>query len=133
MAEKTKKFNVTINEVSGTLDNEIFKKMATKGDITSISVFKCAGKKVTITGKASVTIETSEKTFNQTYFNTDEYGIIHCGAGTMFDNSYCDYADLTNTFIVSEVKCKLGKGYKAVPKMADSTDNNTEDEELPFN
>lgn len=129
-----KKFNVTINSVVGTLDNEIFKKMAGNGDITSISLLKCEGKTVTITGKAEVTIETSEKTFSQVYFNTEEYGIIHCGAGTMFDKSYNNYSELTDKFIVTKVECKLGKGYKAVPKMTDSTDNNTEvEEELPFN
>jgi len=122
-----KKFNVTINSVTGTLDNEIFKKMASKGDITSVCVSNCAWKKVTITGRAEVTIETDEKTFNCVYFNTDEYGIIHCGAGTMFDKSYNEYSVLTNSFIVSCVKCKMGKGYKAVPKMEDNTDNKSED------
>lgn len=129
-----KKFNVTINSVTGTLDNEIFKKMASKGDITSVSVSNCSGKKVTITGKAEATIETEEKTFNCVYFNTDEYGIIHCGAGTMFDESYDDYSDMTDTFLVSCIKCKMGKGYKAVPKMEDNTDNKSEDvDDTPFN
>lgn len=125
-----KKFNVTINSTTGTLDNEIFKKMASNGDITSVSVSNFKGKKVTITGRAEVTIETGEKTFNCVYFNTDEYGIIHCGAGTMFDKSFDKYSDLTNIFIVTCVKCKMGEGYKAVPKMEDNKLQDVED--IPF-
>lgn len=114
--QKTKKYVVTLNEVSGTLDNDLFKKMASKGDITSVSVIEVVGQEITVSGMASATIETDEKTFNMSYFNTEEYGIVHCGGGTLFDESLSDYmADGVSKFRVNSVKCKMGIGYKAVP------------------
>lgn len=116
--QKTKKkYVVTINEVSGTLDNDLFKKMASKGDITSVSVTEVVGQEITVTGTASATIETDEKTFEMSYFNTDEYGIIHCGGGTLFEETLYDYymVDGVSMFRVTSVKCKMGTGYKAVP------------------
>lgn len=114
--QKTKKYVVTLNEVSGTLDKDLFKKMASKGDITSVSVAEVVGQEITVTGTASATIETNEKTFNMSYFNTEEYGIVHCGGGTLFDESLSGYmADGVSKFRVNFVKCKMGTGYKAVP------------------
>lgn len=114
--QKTKKYLVTLNEVSGTLDNDLFKKMASKGDITSVSVTEVVDMTITVTGTANATIETDEKTFKMSYFNTEEYGIIHCGDGTLFDESLSDYmADGESKFRVNSVKCKMGTGYKAVP------------------
>ena len=34
-----RKYNVTIKEAKGTCDSELFRKMATKGDITAIKVY----------------------------------------------------------------------------------------------
>ena len=114
--QKTKKkYVVTINEVSGTLDNDLFKKMASKGDITSVSVTEVVDQTITVTGTANATIETDEKTFEMSYFNTEEYGIIHCGGGTLFDETLSDYIDVVSKFRVNPVKCKMGTGYKAVP------------------
>jgi hypothetical protein len=114
--QKTKKYVVTLNDVSGTLDNDLFKKMASKGDITSVSVTEVVGQEITVTGTASATIETDEKTFNMSYFNTEEYGIVHCGGGTLFDESLSDYmTDGVSKFRVNSIKCKMGIGYKAVP------------------
>lgn len=113
-----KKYVVTINEVSGTLDNDLFKKMASKGDITSISVIEIVDQIITVNGTAYATIETDEKTFKMAYFNTEEYGIVHCGGGTLFDETLTDYMqDGVNRFRVNSVKCKMGTGYKAVPVM----------------
>ena len=116
-AQKTKKkYVVTINDVSGTLDNDLFKKMASKGDITSVSVTEVVGQEITVTGTARATIETDEKTFEMSYFNTEEYGIIHCGGGTLFDETLSDYMTYeVSKFRVNSVKCKMGTGYKAVP------------------
>ena len=114
--QKTKKYVVTINEVSGTFDNDLFKKMASKGDITSVSVTELINKTITVTGTAEATIETDDRTFKMSYFNTEEYGIIHCGGETLFDESLTDYmADGVSKFRVISVKCKMGTGYKAVP------------------
>ncbi len=115
--QKTKKkYVVAINEVSGTLDNDLFKKMASKGDITSVSVTEVVGQEITVTGTASATIETDEKTFKMSYFNTEECGIVHCGGGTLFEETLFDYlSDGVSKFRVNSVKCKMGTGYKAVP------------------
>lgn len=115
--QKTKKkYVVAINEVSGTLDNDLFKKMASKGDITSVSVTEVVGQEITVTGTASATIETDEKTFKMSYFNTEEYGIVHCGGGTLFEETLFDYlSDGVSKFRVNSIKCKMGTGYKAVP------------------
>ena len=114
--KKTTKYVITLNEVSGTLDNDLFKKMASKGDITSLSVTEVVMQTITVTGTANATIETDDKTFKMFYFNTEEYGIIHCGGGTLFDESLLDYmADGVSKFRVNSVKCKMGTGYKAVP------------------
>lgn len=116
MAERT--YNVTVNEVTGTLDNELFRKMASKGDITSVSVTECENMTLTVTGTATTTITTDTKTFNMFYVNTEEYGIVHAGGGTMFESSLKDYySDEVHSFRVVGVKCKMGKGYKAVPCM----------------
>lgn len=116
-AQKTKKkYVVTINEASGTLDNDLFKKMASKGDITSVSVTEVVEQVITVTGTANATIEIDEKTFEMSYFNTEEHGIIHCGGDTLFDESLSDYmAYGVSKFRVNSVKCKMGIGYKAVP------------------
>lgn len=115
--QKTKKkYVVAINEVSGTLDNDLFKKMASRGDITSVSVTEVVGQKITVTGTASATIETDEKNFKMVYFNTEEYGIVHCGEGTLFEETLFDYlSDGVSKFTVNSVECKMGKCYKAVP------------------
>ena len=111
-----KKYVVTVDSVSGTLDNDLFKKMASKGDITSVSVTELLGQEITVTGTASAKIETDEKTFEMSYFNTEEYGIVHCGGGTLFEETLFDYlSDGVSKFRVNSVKCKMGTGYKAVP------------------
>lgn len=113
---ETKKYVVTLNEVSGTFDNDLFKKMASKGDVTSVSVAELINMTITVTGTAKATIETDKSTFKMSYFNTEEYGIIHCGGKTLFDESLLDYmADGVSKFRVISVKCKNGIGYKAVP------------------
>lgn len=114
--KKTKKYEVTLNEVTGTLDKDLFKKMASKGDITSVSVTEVVDQIITVTGTANATVETDEKSFIMAYFNTEEYGIIHCGGGTLFDESLSDYmADEISKFRVNSIKCKMGTAYKAVP------------------
>lgn len=117
MAEKKGIYEVTVKTMDGTLNSEIFQKMAKRGDITSTSVSELVDAKVTITGRATTHIKTSEKEFDMSYFNTEEYGIINCGEKTLFDESYLGYKDDTNYFIINKVKCKLGTAFKAVPVM----------------
>lgn len=129
---KTKKYEVTIiEEPTGVLDSDIFRMMVSKGDITSTPVTELVDEKLTINGTCSVQVVTDEKEFNLEYFNTVEKGIVHCGGGTLFDESYSDYMKYTNTFIVKKVKCKMGTAYKAVPVMENIHTVNTEP--IPFN
>ena len=128
----TKKYEVSIiNAPTGALDNDLFRVMVAKGDITSTPVTELVDEKLTINGTCSVHIVTDEKEFNLAYFNTVEKGIVHCGAGTLFDESHSDYTEYTNTFIVKKVKCKMGTAYKAVPVMENIHTADTET--LSFN
>lgn len=128
----TKKYEVSIiSAPTGALDNDLFKVMVSKGDITSTAVSELIDEKLTINGTCSVHIVTDEKEFNLVYFNTVEKGIVHCGAGTLFDESHSDYMEYTNTFIVKKVKCKMGTAYKAVPVM--ESNHTADTEAIPFN
>lgn len=128
----TKKYEVSITSAPiGALDNDLFRVMVSKGDITSTAVSELIDEKLTINGACSVHIVTDEKEFNLTYFNTIEKGIVHCGGGTLFDESFTDYMEYTNTFIVKKVKCKMGTAYKAVPVMENIHTADTD--KLPFN
>lgn len=128
----TKKYEVTIlGEPTGALDNDLFRVMVSKGDITSTPVTELVDEKLTINGTCAVHVVTDEKEFNLEFYNTFEKGIVHCGGDTLFTESYSDYREYTDTFIVKKVKCKMGSAYKAVPFMENihTTDTKT----LPFN
>ena len=127
-----KKYEVTIlGEPTGTLDNDLFRVMVAKGDITSTPVTELADERLTINGTCSVTVVTDEKEFNLEYYNTLEKGIVHCGCDTLFSESYSAYSEYTDTFIVKKVKCKMGSAYKAVPVMENIYTDDTEP--VPFN
>lgn len=115
---KTKKYVVEIlGEPTGTLDNELFRIMVSKGDITSTPITELVDEKITINGTCAVHVVTDEKEFNLKYYNTIEKGIVHCGGDTLFTESYSDYSAYTDTFIVKKVKCTMGSAYKAAPVM----------------
>lgn len=120
---KATNYKVEIKEdtLNGTLNSELFKVMCARGDVNSISVSEIVGEHITITGTAEAVITIGEDVIETSYFDTEEKGVIHCGTDTMFDNSVANYAEYTNKFIVREVKCKKGKGYKAIPQLAQET------------
>lgn len=127
-----KKYEVTIlGEPTGSLDNEIFRVMVSKGDITSTPITKLVNERLTINGTCAVHVVTDGKEFNLEYYNTLEKGIVHCGGDTLFTESYSDYSEYTDTFIVKKVKCKMGSAYKAVPVMENI--HTADSEPLPFN
>ena len=115
------KVEIKPDTLIGSLNSELFEVMCTRGDVNSISVSELVGEHITIKGSAEATITIGEDVIKTSYFDTEEKGVIHCGTGTMFDESIGDYIDYTNKFIVREVKCKKGKGYKAVPQLAQET------------
>ena len=112
---KNKNYVVTVKKTEGSLNNELFKKMSAKGDITATPAQDMVDARITVKGIADVDIHTDEKDFSLTYVDTEEYGLLKASSGTMFINSINDYKDDTDSFIIKEVKCKLGKGVKAVP------------------
>lgn len=120
--KKKSKYEVTINSKQGTLDNPLFEKMASKGDITSTSVSELVGVTITITGQATATIETDDKTFGMAYYDTEEYGIVHSGNDTLFTESVVDYIADIDVFNIKAVKCKMGTAYKAVPCLSKATE-----------
>lgn len=135
-----KKYEVTVNTKVGTCDNSLFEKMAKKGDIIAIKLSDLIGKTVHITGYADCTIETEEKTFNISYYDTEEYGLFSSGS-EIFAESVSDYFGDVEMVRLTEVKTKKGKTYKAVPilekettKKEETTKNEEESttDDLPF-
>lgn len=137
MADR-KKYNVTVNSKDGSCDNDLFEKMAKKGDITAIKLSELIGKVVHIIGYANCTIETEEKTFDISYYDTEEYGLFSSGS-EIFAESVEDYYGDVEMVRLTEVKTRKGKTYKAVPilgktnKQEETTKKEeTNNDELPF-
>lgn len=128
----TKKYEVTIiGEPTGALNNDLFRTLVSKGDVTSTAITELVDERLTINGTCAVHVATDKKEFNLEYYNTIEKGIVHCGGDTLFSESYSDYSEYTDSFIVKKVKCKMGSAYKAVPVMENIHTADTE--LLPFN
>ena len=136
------KYEVEVISKVGTLDNEIFEKMAKKGDITATKIIDIMEEEVTITGYSECEIETQDKKFNILYVNTEEFGIVSAGS-EIFKESVEDYFGDVRRFRIKSIKTKKGNTYKAVPILsigAENKENKTEteknvyeDDELPFN
>lgn len=112
---KNNTYVVTVKQTRGSLETDLFKKMAEKGDITATTAQEMENAKITIKGMADVDVHTDERDFSLTYVDTEEYGLLQASTGSMFINSINDYIEDTGSFIIKAVKCKLGKGVKAVP------------------
>lgn len=135
---ETRKYEVTVNEKKGTCDNELFEKMAKKGDLTAIKLSELVGVEVKITGYAKCHIVTDKKEFDINYFDTEEYGLVSSGS-EIFTESVVDYFGEVESVRLTEVKTKKGKTYKAVPvlgnnKKEEKTEQKEEttNEVLPF-
>ena len=135
--ENTRKYEVTILEKKGSCDNSLFEKMAKNGDITATKLNEVLGVEVEITGYAKCKIETTDKTFDITYYDTKEYGLISSGSEVFFESVKTYFGEVDNVRL-TEVKTKKGKTYKAVPvlgnkkeiKSEEQTEENKQD--LPF-
>jgi hypothetical protein len=135
---ETRKYEVTVNEKKGTCDNELFEKMAKKGDLTAIKLSELVGVEVKITGYAKCHIVTDEKEFDINYFDTEEYGLVS-SSSEIFTESVVDYFGEVESVRLTEVKTKKGKTYKAVPVLGNNKkEEKTEQKEeatnndLPF-
>lgn len=126
MKKETKGFEVTLNNATGTLNTELFKKMCSKGDVTSRCITELVGCTFTPQGDADCHIKTAEREFDRTYIDTDEFGIIHTASPTFLDG-YADYSGECDTMRIVAVEAKLGKCYKCVPVFS-----KTQDETVPF-
>lgn len=133
----SKKYEVTINEKVGTCDNSLFEKMAKKGDVNAEKVLNFIGKIITLKGYAGCTIETDEKTFNNYFYDTLEYGFISSGSQYFFE-SVKDYFGEVKRFRICEIKTKQGKTYKVQPIIEETNNEETENKkeettnDLPF-
>lgn len=107
------KYEVKVLEAYGTCDSDLFKKMATKGDITSDRVKNVVDKVFQITGYAKCNIITEDKNFDVVYYATNT-GFISSGSEVLFD-SIIDYIGDTDTFRIKEIKTKKGTTFKGVP------------------
>lgn len=122
MAKKeTKKFEIVVNSTEGTLSTKLFKKMVSKGDVTSTCITELKGEVFTPIGEADCTITTEEKIFNRKYIDTVEYGIIHTSS-ELFLEGFSDYKEECTTMRIVAVKAKLGTAYKCVPVLDNSAE-----------
>ena len=108
-----KKYELTINETTGSCNTELFKKMAKKGDISASKIENFVDKVVRITGTADAHIATDDKEFDITYYATDD-GYFSTGS-KYFNESLNDYLKDTDTFKILKIKTSKGYTYKAVP------------------
>lgn len=127
------KYEVKITKKVGSMDNSLFEKMATKGDITSIKVTDILGQVVKIIGYAECEIITEDKNFTMNYFDTEEYGIISSGS-EIFRDSVINYYEEVDRVRITEIKTKKGKTYKAVPELnSKKNETKTENKEQETN
>lgn len=138
MEKETRKYEVKVIEKKGTCDNNLFEKMAKKGDLTSVKLAELIGVEVKITGYAKCHIVTDDKEFDVNYFDTEEYGLISSGS-EIFTESVEDYFGEVESVRLTEVKTKKGKTYKAVPVLSNNkkeekqeANEETTNDDLPF-
>lgn len=136
--EEERKYIVTILKKEGTCKEELFEEMAKNGDLTSTKLSELIGVDVTITGYAVCQVETNDKNFTVTYYDTEEYGLISSGS-EVFLESVTRYYGKVKQVRLTEIKTKKGKTYKAQPvlktsKKEETTKNEEEknDNDLPF-
>lgn len=126
------KYEVIITKKVGSMDNSLFEKMATKGDITSIKVTDILGQVVKIIGYSECEIFTEDKNFTMNYYDTEEYGIISSGS-EIFRDSVIDYYEEVDKVRITEIKTKKGKTYKAVPELnSKKNEEQVTNDDLPF-
>ena len=121
-------FNVEVKNVNGTCDSELFKLMASKGDITSISVSELVNNEFTVKGYSEAVVTTDEITVERLYIDTEEFGLIHTSSDT-FKKGFIDYVVYTSTMRIVGVKAKLGTCYKCVPVLNKKVESKEENKE----
>lgn len=124
MNEEKREFKIEINELKGTCDSQLFRKMVANGDVTATKIQKMIGETVVITGYALCTITTDKKTFKMGYYATTS-GIISTGS-EVFAKSVKSYLDETKVFAIVEVSTRNGKTYKVSPILTGSDEKDSE-------
>lgn len=107
------KFKVEIVEAKGACNSEIFKKMASNGDLQAEKVTDNIGKVIKLTGYAICNVTTPEKEFEMGYYSTSE-GILSTGS-MVFKSSVEEYYGDIDTFKIVSLKTKKGTTYKVTP------------------
>ena len=118
--EKNKNYSVEIVEAKGACNSDVFKKMASNGDIQSEKVTDNIGKVFKLTGYAICNIKTADKEFNMGYYSTDS-GILSTGS-EVFKNSVEEYYGEIDTFKIVSIKTKKGTTYKVTPVLVSVTE-----------
>lgn len=113
----TKKYSVEILESEGSTKSDLFKKMAERGDITSIKVEDMVGANISINGYAKCHIETDDKNFDIVYYSTDA-GYISSGSEVLLE-SVKTYMEDAERFVIVKVKTSKGFTYKVSPLLED--------------
>mgnify|MGYP006967170814 CR=1 FL=1 len=135
----SKKYEVTIKEKEGTCNNSLFEKMAKRGDVNAEKLVNFVNKVITLKGYSAVTVETDEKTFDNMFYDTEEYGFISSGSQYFYD-SVKEYFGEVKRFRICEIKTKQGKTYKVQPILEETSEKKQETEnekeetsdDLPF-
>lgn len=117
----SKKYEVTINEKEGTCNNSLFEKMAKRGDVNAEKLVNFVNKVITLKGYSAVTVETDEKTFDNMFYDTEEYGFISSGSQYFYD-SVKEYFGEVKRFRICEIKTKQGKTYKVQPILEETSE-----------
>lgn len=130
-------YKVEIEKAVGSCDSNLFKKMASKGDVNAVSITTLVDKVVTVSGYAKVHVQTKDKDFETYYIATIDGRYFSTGS-EYFIESLADYLDDISTFRIVEVKTKKGKTYKASPVLQVSggnfapADEPAASDDLPF-
>lgn len=122
-----RKYEVTIETAVGSCNTNLFKKMASKGDITAEKIENVIGEVVEITGYALCKIKTDEKEFQLGYYATNQ-GIISTGSQVFLDSveSYFGDEDVA-LFKIVKIKTKKGSTYKVSPILMDKDTGEVEE------
>lgn len=119
-----KEFKIEINEVKGSCDSPLFRKMVRNADVTATKIQDIIGKSIAITGYAICTITTENKTFKMGYYATLD-GFVSTGS-EVFAKSVKNYFDECKYFAIVEVKTRNGKTYKVSPILTSSNESSEE-------
>ena len=78
-------YKVEIEKAVGSCDSNLFKKMASNGDVNAVSITTLIDKVVTVSGYAKIHVQTKDKDF-ETYYIATYDGLYFSGINFPSDN-----------------------------------------------